>query len=872
MLKSANQWFVRAARVLVAFVLCALTPDHVRAQPCTPEWSDQFEYAGISWEIRASAVFDDGTGPALYVAGAFKRAGGRLCNSIAKWDGRNFVPLGQGLYSNDLGTGQAAVYALASHDPDGPGPEPAALYAGGQISRAVQSDGTVILCRNLVKWNGTEWAPVPNSLQGRPISLFSVDDGFGPRLYVGGEFFGKVVFFDQTGENYPLPALGGQGIAGNFASFDDDGSGPNPARTYLTVNVENESASIWRMNGYQYEPLSVQPVNSFGQSTGTTALAAYDPDGSGPRPSLLHAGPGNGGEIQTWNGTSWSPLPFTLTSPAYIFEPLVSTMKVLDLGGGPKLYFGGFFETPAPMGQPASAYRHLLSWNGATLAPLGSGLKPEATQYDDGYLIDDLSFVYTLEATTVRGEPALFVGGSTFEQAGAALGDNALFWSGTQWVSQYPTEVHGLSTYNPHVVDFDGSGPLPPRLTSLGRTADYNGPDPVVQWNGSRWVPSGLPPLYSDPREGAVPNFIRYNDGMGDALYAYGSWDVPGQPLEGQLRLARFNGTSWEQLADDFGTYIGSGSFTAGIVHDIDGNGPEGPWLILASNCTLQGTVPNPNIIAWDGNFWRQLGTGFTGLPRSLLVFNEGTGERLYADGSRLDGTTWTLIATPSGGSITTQAAINLGSGTSMFIGGSFSAINGTPMAGIARWTGSGFVPVGSGAALGTLPPLIPGQTPTSALVSALAPFDDGSGPALWVAGRYSSIGGVTADGLAKWNGAAWAPVANGPNSLGDHVRAYAERMFVLDDDGTGPTPPAIYFTGFFDNAGGRFSQGIARYGCPLVVCRADFNNNGAVGVQDIFDFLTAYFTGSSAADINATGTVTVQDIFDYVTLYFVGC
>jgi len=54
--------------------------------------------------------------------------------------------------------------------------------------------------------------------------------------------------------------------------------------------------------------------------------------------------------------------------------------------------------------------------------------------------------------------------------------------------------------------------------------------------------------------------------------------------------------------------------------------------------------------------------------------------------------------------------------------------------------------------------------------------------------------------------------------------------------------------------------------------CRADFNSSGDLGVQDIFDFLIAYFAGSAAADINGASGVTVQDIFDYLILYFNGC
>jgi hypothetical protein len=54
--------------------------------------------------------------------------------------------------------------------------------------------------------------------------------------------------------------------------------------------------------------------------------------------------------------------------------------------------------------------------------------------------------------------------------------------------------------------------------------------------------------------------------------------------------------------------------------------------------------------------------------------------------------------------------------------------------------------------------------------------------------------------------------------------------------------------------------------------CPADFNHDGAASVQDIFDFLTAFFANSPAADVNNSTSVTVQDIFDYLAAYFTGC
>jgi ELWxxDGT repeat protein len=57
-----------------------------------------------------------------------------------------------------------------------------------------------------------------------------------------------------------------------------------------------------------------------------------------------------------------------------------------------------------------------------------------------------------------------------------------------------------------------------------------------------------------------------------------------------------------------------------------------------------------------------------------------------------------------------------------------------------------------------------------------------------------------------------------------------------------------------------------------LDLCPADFNNDANLSVQDIFDFLAAYFAGSGRADVNGVGGVSVQDVFDFLAAWFAGC
>jgi hypothetical protein len=53
--------------------------------------------------------------------------------------------------------------------------------------------------------------------------------------------------------------------------------------------------------------------------------------------------------------------------------------------------------------------------------------------------------------------------------------------------------------------------------------------------------------------------------------------------------------------------------------------------------------------------------------------------------------------------------------------------------------------------------------------------------------------------------------------------------------------------------------------------CAADFDGSGTRAVQDIFEFLNAWFAGDSRADINGGG-LAVQDIFDFLNRWFAGC
>lgn len=261
----------------------------------------------------------------------------------------------------------------------------------------------------------------------------------------------------------------------------------------------------------------------------------------------------------------------------------------------------------------------------------------------------------------------------------------------------------------------------------------------------------GMPGLEETDGVGVVGRALTvFDDGNGKALYAGGIFlTAGGQTVDG---IARWDGTSWHTVGRGVKGF--SRIYTLIVFDDGDGEA-----LYAAGSFTHAGGVSANAVAKWDGMSWSALGDGLTGgffetIVFALAVYDDGTGPAIYATGR-------------------------------------FTQAGDVSVNHIARWDGSSWRNVGGG---------LEGMQNIDR-VNALCVYDDGNGPALYAGGMFTGAGGVESVGIARWDGESWSDVGGGMNR--------AVRALTVFDDGTGP---ALYAGGNFWFAGAVRAVRVARW------------------------------------------------------------
>ncbi len=237
--------------------------------------------------VTKLAVYDHGSGPALYAGGgSFTLPGFPIPpthNAVVKWNGQAWSGTGFPTQVGSSGVRDMEVYD------DGQGPE---LYIVGGFG--------------LRRYNGTSWASVPNVVSAAALAVF--DDGGGPALYVGGHF----------------PSIGGV-----------------PARSLAKYRQ-----GVWAEVGGGLS-MAVGPSTGFGD---VNCLEVLDL-GGGPRlfagGGFNRAGTLPVHFVASWDGAAWAGYRFAgYPTFSYVADSAIRDFATLEVGDRTLLLAGaGYFVT-----------------------------------------------------------------------------------------------------------------------------------------------------------------------------------------------------------------------------------------------------------------------------------------------------------------------------------------------------------------------------------------------------------------------------------------------------------------------------------------------------------------------------------------------
>lgn len=331
--------------------------------------------------------------------------------------------------------------------------------------------------------------------------------------------------------------------------------------------------------------------------------------------------------------------------------------------------------------------------------------------------------------------------------------------------------------------------------------------------------------------------------GLDESLWAAGEGAGPlGVGVDGAV-ASRWDGAAWI----DEPIVTASGAVVALVAHDFG----QGPQVVAAVLPDFAAPLPH-TIRRLEGGVWFDVGGGVT-RASSLAQFPTDAGERLVVAGGTasdtglrrvllFDGANWNTVGS-SDGEVLALCVHDLGDGPKLYAGGDFTAIDGVPARGIARWDGASWSDLGQSGAQGRVdtihtvggprPKLLVGgvlradfgqatalpvgqspsplprpnffvwdgsaweflsETVEDAVDSAVV-HDDGQGESLFVAGTFETAGGKPAQRVAAWNGSTWRAVGAGLDgrayALASHDGGGGPLLFaggVLDTNGGGPT------------------------------------------------------------------------------------
>ena len=295
--------------------------------------------------------------------------------------------------------------------------------------------------------------------------------------------------------------------------------------------------------------------------------------------------------------------------------------------------------------------------------------------------------------------------------------------------------------------------------------------------------------------------------------------------------IAQWNGLIWSPLGS--GISIDTARYAYPFISSLAVYNGE---LYAAGGFDTAGGVPVHNIAKWNGSTWSAVGSGTSGGVWTLAVYNGA----LYAGGTidsaggvpvsyiaKWNGTQWSDVDSGVGASSTVVAYLAVYNGK-LYAGGTFGSAGRVQARNIAVWNDTAWSALGSG--LGGYGAIVESIADYQGMVYATV-FHYTDSIAVWdgstwtmiagvthpmsnvgidvlcvfdttliAGGAFDTIGGISSNGLAQWNGTAWSDFGGG--GRGFHV------------DALNTYNGNLYAGGYFTFAGSTYATNIAEYTC----------------------------------------------------------
>lgn len=313
-----------------------------------------------------------------------------------------------------------------------------------------------------------------------------------------------------------------------------------------------------------------------------------------------------------------------------------------------------------------------------------------------------------VKTVVADGDGNIYVGGG-FTHAGSLEVNYIAKWDGSSWHDL----AGGMNGYvRSLVLGQDGKLYAGGEFTQAGgNTTNY-----VAVWDGEQWASLG------DGFDSLVFKLVGTPDG---SIFAGGLFEFSG--ILEVNNIAKWNGSNWISLGAGLGrTSSSSSTYLLDMAIGKDGE------IFVGGDFTTAGNISSYRVAKWENNRWHSIPYFFGRTVESMAV-DPNTGN-LYAYGYKFgmwDGEVWSLLPENSliGGTMLDMEFDAIGN---LFICGTISSLNGSPIGHILTWDGLNLRALGSG--LGD---------------SARALFIDNSSGTLYVGGYFLTAGQESADYIA---------------------------------------------------------------------------------------------------------------------------